>query len=183
MNLHEKIYCCRKKIGLSQEELSEKIGVSRQAISKWELGESVPELGKIVLLAEVFQVTTDYLLKDGEVEKTEETQVVQDNWVQSVPGVLGKLIRTYGWLLGVYLAIMGVIIVGFGFVGNLMFRGIFEGTGFPNQMRHFNAGGFPSSVSNPGTYLTGFVIILGIVLSIGGIILAIVLRKKGAKAN
>lgn len=59
MALHEKIYSCRRKAGLSQEELAEKIGVSRQAVSKWETGESVPELSKIVMLADIFGVTTD----------------------------------------------------------------------------------------------------------------------------
>lgn len=51
MNLSVKILYCRKKAGLSQEALAEKLGVSRQAISKWETGESVPELSKLVLLA------------------------------------------------------------------------------------------------------------------------------------
>ena len=59
MNLSEKILYCRKKAGLSQEALAEKLGVSRQAISKWETGESVPELSKLVLLARAFDVTTD----------------------------------------------------------------------------------------------------------------------------
>ena len=64
MNLSEKILYCRKKAGLSQEALAEKLGVSRQAISKWETGESVPELSKLVLLARAFDVTTDWLLSE-----------------------------------------------------------------------------------------------------------------------
>ncbi len=69
MNLHEKVLACRKKAGLSQEELAEKIGVSRQAVSKWETGEALPELNKIIALADVFAVTTDWLLKDGGAEE------------------------------------------------------------------------------------------------------------------
>ena len=57
MNLSEKILYCRKKAGLSQEALAEKLGVSRQAISKWETGESVPELSKLVLLARAVSYT------------------------------------------------------------------------------------------------------------------------------
>ena len=68
MNLSEKILYCRKKAGLSQEALAEKLGVSRQAISKWETGESVPELSKLVLLARAFDVTTDWLLSESEPE-------------------------------------------------------------------------------------------------------------------
>lgn len=68
MKLHEKIYYCRKKAGLSQEALAEKIGVSRQAISKWETGEATPELNKLPLLTSTFGVTYDWLLTDGDEE-------------------------------------------------------------------------------------------------------------------
>ena len=60
--LSEKIYALRRKNGLSQEQLAEKIGVSRQAISKWEGGLSTPELDKLKALSECFQVTIDELL-------------------------------------------------------------------------------------------------------------------------
>lgn len=53
MKLQEKIYYCRKKAGLSQEALAEKLGVSRQAISKWETGDAEPEISKLSLLAAV----------------------------------------------------------------------------------------------------------------------------------
>lgn len=59
--LSEKIYTLRRKSGLSQEQLAEKIGVSRQAISKWEGGLSTPELDKLKALSECFQVTIDEL--------------------------------------------------------------------------------------------------------------------------
>lgn len=69
MNLSEKILELRKANGLSQEQLSEKLGVSRQSVSKWECGESLPELEKLILLSKVFHVTTDYLLKPNEVDE------------------------------------------------------------------------------------------------------------------
>lgn len=59
--LSEKIYTLRRKSGLSQEQLAEKIGVSRQAISKWEGGLSTPELDKLKALSECFQITIDEL--------------------------------------------------------------------------------------------------------------------------
>ena len=62
--LSEKIYTLRRKRGLSQEQLAEKIGVSRQAISKWEGGLSTPELDKLKALSEYFQVTMDELICD-----------------------------------------------------------------------------------------------------------------------
>ncbi len=64
MKLEEKITILRKKQGWSQEELAFRLDVSRQAVSKWEMGASVPDLDKIIKMSEIFNVTTDYLLKD-----------------------------------------------------------------------------------------------------------------------
>lgn len=64
MILAEKIARLRKKNGWSQEELAEKMNVSRQAVSKWESAQTVPDLEKILMLGNLFGVTTDYLLKD-----------------------------------------------------------------------------------------------------------------------
>ena len=64
MILADKIINERKKNGWSQEDLAEKLSVSRQAISKWESAQATPDLSKIILLAELFGVSTDYLLKD-----------------------------------------------------------------------------------------------------------------------
>ena len=62
--LSKKIYELRRSAGLSQEQLAEKIGVSRQAISKWEGGLATPELDKLIALSECFGVTLDELAKD-----------------------------------------------------------------------------------------------------------------------
>ena len=62
MTLGEKIFRLRTEQGLSQETFGEKLGVSRQSVSKWETDQSVPELDKIVAISELFEVTTDYLL-------------------------------------------------------------------------------------------------------------------------
>lgn len=70
MILADKIIEQRKKNGWSQEELAEKMDVSRQSISKWESAQSVPDMARIVLLSQIFGVSTDYLLKD-ELEQTE----------------------------------------------------------------------------------------------------------------
>ena len=65
MILADKIILLRKKSGWSQEELAEKLNVSRQSISKWEGAQSVPGMDKIIQLSEIFGVSTDYLLKDS----------------------------------------------------------------------------------------------------------------------
>lgn len=74
MKLGNKIYSCRKKAGLSQEALAEKIGVSRQAISKWEIGTAVPELENLATLAQLFGVTTDWLLDEYIGDDSEESK-------------------------------------------------------------------------------------------------------------
>ncbi len=64
MILAEKIMMLRKQNSWSQEELAEKLDVSRQSVSKWESGASIPDLDKIIKLSGIFSVSTDYLLKD-----------------------------------------------------------------------------------------------------------------------
>ncbi len=64
MILADKIIRLRKQLGWSQEELAEKVGVSRQSVSKWESTNSIPDLNKIIKLAGIFDVSTDFLLKD-----------------------------------------------------------------------------------------------------------------------
>lgn len=64
MILAEKIMQMRKKRGWSQEELAEKMDISRQSVSKWESGASIPDLERIVAMSRLFEVSTDYLLKD-----------------------------------------------------------------------------------------------------------------------
>ena len=63
MNLADRLQSLRKAKGISQEELAEHVGVSRQAVSKWESGQSTPDLEKIITMSDFFEVTTDYLLK------------------------------------------------------------------------------------------------------------------------
>ena len=64
MKLEEKIVRLRKERGWSQEELADRLDVSRQSVSKWEMGTSVPELDKIIAMGELFSVSLDYLLKE-----------------------------------------------------------------------------------------------------------------------
>ncbi|MBR4619183.1 MAG: helix-turn-helix transcriptional regulator [Bacilli bacterium] len=69
MKIGEKIYSLRKKHNLSQEELANELNVSRQTISKWEVGESCPDFDKIVPLCELFNISTEELLRDKKIEE------------------------------------------------------------------------------------------------------------------
>lgn len=69
MSFSEKIYALRTQAGMSQASFAEKLQVSRQTVSKWELGTSYPEIEKLLAISSLFHVTTDYLLKDQSVSQ------------------------------------------------------------------------------------------------------------------
>lgn len=98
MKLAEKIQELRKKNGLSQEQLAEQLGVSRQAISKWESGQSAPDIDKIVLLSEFFRISTDYLLKQE--NEVSEDSVKQEEYTIEVNVKMSKKAFSY-LLLGI----------------------------------------------------------------------------------
>lgn len=81
MILADKIIEERKKNGWSQEELANKLGVSRQAVSKWESSGSIPDLQRILQMSELFGVTTDYLLKD-EIEEEPLNEYTETNTIK-----------------------------------------------------------------------------------------------------
>ena len=84
MILADKIIRLRKKNGWSQEELAEKMNVSRQAVSKWEGAQTIPDLEKILQLGTLFDVTTDYLLKDEIVEEEFSNEDSSDTTVKKI---------------------------------------------------------------------------------------------------
>lgn len=198
MKLNEKIYTCRKRAGLSQEALADRLGVSRQAVSKWETGEAEPEIGKLRLLAREFGVSTDWLLSEdgpeqeaapgGTARQAAPTAGRGSDWVNTFPGVLGRLCRRFGWLAGVYIALSGLGITIVGVIARVMF-GIMSGStvisGLPagvsssdiiGQLPGFDSGF--QIVSRIPLVFSGIIIALGAILMIGGVILAVVLKKK-----
>ena len=81
MSLGERLYELRKKKGLSQEEVAEKLNVTRQSVSKWETDESKPDFDKIVPICELYEISTNELLSGTKEEKEEqEVEVInKDN--------------------------------------------------------------------------------------------------------
>lgn len=84
MTIGEKIQKCRKERKMSQEELASGLGVSRQAVSKWELNESVPDTENVIELGRIFQVSLDYLLKT-EISETEEVLEAENDSMGEEP--------------------------------------------------------------------------------------------------
>ncbi|KYG30398.1 helix-turn-helix domain-containing protein [Alkalihalobacillus trypoxylicola] len=99
MSIEMRIRQLRKEKGLSQEELAEEVGVSRQAVSKWESNQSTPDLLRIIKLSEYFNVTTDYLLKGTEASNQKDE-----------PLNIGKILligSTFLLLVGLFTTIAG----------------------------------------------------------------------------
>ena len=82
MRFEEKLYSLRKHAGLSQEQLADKLEVSRQAVSRWEQGVALPDANNIVEISKIFCVSTDYLLFDEynySLEEGSEPLAIQKN--------------------------------------------------------------------------------------------------------
>ena len=75
MNFNEKLIELRKSKGLLQDELGQRIGVSRQTISKWELAQSYPDFQRLVLLSDYFGLSLDALVKDIDVQDVREKNI------------------------------------------------------------------------------------------------------------
>lgn len=113
MTFGEKLQRLRQRAGMSQDVLAEKLGVSRQAVSRWERDETMPETDKVVALADLFGVTTDYLLRQGTEEEPQAAQPAaaapHKDSGRDILERLGYLAKTKGYLLGWVLIGWGVL--------------------------------------------------------------------------
>lgn len=98
MTIADRIQALRKDRGITQEELADSVGVSRQAVSKWESEQSLPEIDKIILLSDFFETTTDYLLKG--VEPARNTEKKHSAMLFSI---VGTAVNAAGLLAAVFI--------------------------------------------------------------------------------
>jgi len=141
MNFSEKLLTLRKAKDLTQEQLAEKLDVSRQSISKWESGQATPDLEKIIALSAIFDVTTDYLLKSSEIddlsvktemlEKQQQTMLIREQKQQQILGCILYSIAIYIMFFAIY------------FIGHFHFWDI---------------------VANPSIFFAGFLITTALVI-------------------
>lgn len=222
MKLNEKIAYYRRDKKLSQEELAAQVGVSRQAVSKWELGEAAPDIGKLLALAKTFGVTTDHLLDEAaepersapppptreDVPPPPPAPAPEHDPFSRLPGFIGKMVRRWGWLAGIYLALQGLGVTLVGVIARWGFGSMFRTS---NQMMG-GMGGFgmgggwtysgppelegaimeelgiaqASPFSGVQGFFLGFstlILVVGLVMVVGGLILAYVLWKQGKKGD
>lgn len=167
MKINEKIYMLRKKFGWSQDELAEKLSVSRQSVSKWETGDSIPEPSKLLAIAKIFSVSTDYLLDDSMQEYIPLTATKSNDTADKVFNKIGALLKNYGWIIGVILLLIGLS------------RVINLGS---QILTLLNAGAF--NVLGTSVFLPlAFSILTGFVFIVGGVIMIKLLRKDKEKTN
>ena len=102
MTFGEKLQSLRQRSGMSQDALAERLQVSRQAVSRWERDETMPETDKVVALADIFGVTTDYLLRpqpaQAEPEEKQPPRERQD-WVERFLAFASRKWYLLGWVL------------------------------------------------------------------------------------
>ena len=122
MPLSERILSLRTRMGLSQEDLAEKLGVSRQSVSKWETGQSVPDLDKLIKLADLFGISVDELVREGERPQPPEPPQPQVVYVREK-----KQSLTGTQTAGVCLEIIGLALDLLGLVGESSLM-VFMGT-------------------------------------------------------
>ena len=131
MTISDRIHGLRKTKGISQEELADMIGVSRQAVSKWESEQSIPDIEKIIALSDLFDVTTDYLLKGIENKKLANVRSVNASIfvvVATVMSFIGLILSSVSWyqnkkpmavVIGLIFMALGCMVFGVGLYNNL----------------------------------------------------------------
>ena len=105
MKFNEKLVKLRKEAGLSQEELGNKLNVARQTVSKWELGETTPEMDKLVKMSEIFNITLDELIKEENVNEK-----INNTNSQKLAGLVIEILKGIGIFL-IALLIISILLI------------------------------------------------------------------------
>lgn len=201
MTLGERIAYYRKQAGYSQEALAERLGVSRQAISKWETGEATPDAERIVALAAALGISTDTLLLGREETDTApyEAETVRQpaptpEWLNHLPRHIGQLLRQKGYIAGYIVALEGLGVLLVGLLARLGFGSILASTqsgfgGFSgfDWFDGFSGFGGTGGMGGMGTALrfpiifADVICVIGGLLILGGLALAIIWKRRVQK--
>lgn len=107
MNLGKKIAELRKKNNLSQEELAEKVGVARQMISKWEIGDTTPDINQVKIISKIFNISIDELV-DNDINN-----VIVENVsnTEKLAGITIKILKVFGIMLIVFITLIFLFVI------------------------------------------------------------------------
>lgn len=172
MKFNERIYNERKRLGISQEELGVRIGVSRQSISKWELATSEPDITKLKALAKMFNMSVDCLIADDENDIEDSKNAGKD--VDKIPDTIEVILKRFGWLIGVYIVYVGTGLLIFSFVSLILFNTTLM---LPDQDGSMLTNIFFNPLNNFKLFQMSLMFV-GLIIIIIGILLAIFLKKR-----
>lgn len=110
MNLGDKILQLRKKNGLSQEQLGEKVDVTRQTISNWELGETAPNPEQLKKMSKAFNVSIDEILDND----SKEFLINKISNTEKLAGIIIKILKVIGIVIVIYIIFMIIAVIGLG---------------------------------------------------------------------
>lgn len=107
MNLGKKIAELRKKNNLSQEELAEKVGVARQTISKWEIGDTTPDINQVKIISKIFNMSIDELV-DNDINNVIVEKVSN---TEKLAGITIKILKVFGIMLIVFITLIFLFVI------------------------------------------------------------------------
>ena len=107
MNLGKKIAELRKKNNLSQEELAEKVGVARQTISKWEIGDTTPDINQVKIISKIFNISIDELV-DNDINNVIVEKVSN---TEKLAGITIKILKVFGIILIVFITLIFLFVI------------------------------------------------------------------------
>lgn len=107
MNLGKKIAELRKKNNLSQEELAEKVGVARQTISKWEIGDTTPDINQVKIISKIFNISIDELV-DNDINNVIVEKVSN---TEKLAGITIKILKVFGIMLIVFITLIFLFVI------------------------------------------------------------------------
>lgn len=129
MAFSNKLYSLRKQKGLSQDELGSKLNVSRQTISKWELGETTPELEKLIALGDFFEISLDELVMDVKAKECTKTEpLVMNRFETIIDSIDRENVKMYTKKISKIVLIIMVIILAIDLISMIVY---FILNGFP----------------------------------------------------
>ena len=107
MNLGKKIAELRKKNNLSQEELADKVGVARQTISKWEIGDTTPDINQVKIISKIFNISIDELV-DNDINNVIVEKVSN---TEKLAGITIKILKVFGIMLIVFITLIFLFVI------------------------------------------------------------------------
>ena len=107
MNLGKKIAELRKKNNLSQEELAEKVGVARQTISKWEIGDTTPDINQVKIISKIFNISIDELV-DNDINNVIVEKISN---TEKLAGITIKILKVFGIILIVFITLIFLFVI------------------------------------------------------------------------